>query len=305
MKRLRNSVIFLIALASLLAMSSLVLAQSRDIPRGGESSGSAVSSPAPAASVGAISSRDNSSSIGSPGYSSSMPSIRSSIPSGTGGYSGTGYSGGGGSYVPDYSQYINDRTSFYNFNSFMRSQMLFDLLRLYYGGAFNRQYFSRYYNNTEPIFNRKMLYYSLQRSASLAEQLMKAATELNSLLAETSGKAMSNSEAARDPRWNELTTKIRLLAKQIKDDEFLPYVDIRKANGGTAVKTAKLDKLSQAEQASRLVTLAAELGNQLSGMINNANPAVVSVNSLYQPTCESLAKEIERVAKNLEKATRS
>jgi len=305
MKRLRKSVVIIIALASLLAMSSLVLAQSRDIPRGGESSGSAVSSPAPAASVGAISSRDNSSSIGSPGYSSSMPSIRSSIPSGTGGYSGTGYSGGGGSYVPDYSQYINDRTSFYSYNNFVRSQMLFDLLRMYYGGAFNRQYFSRYYNNNEPILNRKTLYYSLQGSASRAEQLMKAAAELNSLLTEASGNAMGDSAATRDLRWNELTMRIRVLAKQIKDDEFLPFVDVRKENGGTAVKTAKLDKLSYAEQATRLVTLATELGNQLSGMINNPNPAVVSVNSLYQPTCESLAKEIERVAKNLEKAKRS
>jgi len=305
MKRLRKSVVIIIALASLLAMSSLVLAQSRDIPRGGESSGAAVSSPAPAASVGAVSSRDSSSSVGSAGYSSSMPSVRGSIPSGSGGYSGgTGYSGGGGSFIPDYSQYINDRTSFYSYNNFIRSQMLFDLLRLYYGGAFNRQYFSRYYNNNEPILNRKTVYYALQQSASRAEQLMKAAAELSDLMAETSGNAMGNSAAARDPRWNELTARIRILAKQIKDDEFLPYVDIRKGNGATAVKTAKLDKLSYTEQANRLITLATELGNQLSGMINNPNPAVVSVNSLYQPTCESLAKEIERVAKSLEK-TRS
>lgn len=303
MKRIRESVVVFIALASLLAMSSLVLAQSRDIPRGGESSGATASS-APAASVGTVSSRDNSSSIGSPGYSSSMPSIRSSIPTGAEGYSGRNYSGGGGSYIPDYSQYINNRTSFYNYNNFIRSQMLFDLLRLYYGGAFNRQYFSRYYNNNEPILNRKTVYYALQQSASRAEQLMKAAAELNALMTEASGTAMGDSAVARDPRWNELTSRIRILAKQIKDDEFLPYVDVRKENGSTAVKTAKLDKLSYTEQANRLIALATELGNQLSGMINDPNPAVVSVNSLYRPTCESLAKEIERVAKNLEKAKR-
>lgn len=297
-------------LASVLVLSSFSLAQNpapaRDVPRGGGESTGMSGSSAPPSAVNSVSSRDNTSSVGVPSFSSSnAPSMRTSIPSNFGGYSAAGSGGNGGSYVPNYNQFINDRTSFYSYDSYIRSQMLFDLLRLYYGSAFSSQYFSRYYMNTEPILNRKMLYYSLQKSAGRAEQLQRAASELNTLLSEYYRSAAGESAAVRDPRYSELAGRIRTLARQIKDDEFLPCVDVRKGNSDASIKTTNLEKLSYTEQASRLAELGMKLGSQLSGMINDPNPAVISVNTLTQPTLESLAREIERVAKNLEKATRS
>jgi len=288
-----------VLLAGLLVFSSLAPAQTQQIPRGGGDSGGGASS-APAPSTSSVSSgRDNTSSVGAPSYSSySMPTSRASIPGGSGSYSGAG---GGGYINPSYNQYINDRTSFYTYDNYMRSMMFFDLLRMTYGSAFNQQYFSRYYLNSEPILNRKTLYYSLQNSYSRTGQMSQAVFELNQLVSEYSVSGGGEAGALKDPRWNSLATRIRTLAKQIKDDEFLPFVDVRKTTGDSVVKTANLEKLSYSEQTSRLSELVSQLNTQLSGMMNDTTPAVVSVNSLSQPTFESLAREIERVARNLSK----
>jgi len=286
-------------LAGLLVFSSMVLAQTQQIPRGGgESSGSVSSAPPP--SSGSVSVRDNTSSVGMPS-SSNMPSYRSYIPSGSGNYSASG-GGGGWSTAPSYSQYINERTSFYSYDNYMRSVMFFDLLRMYYGSAFGGQYFSRYYLNSEPILNRKTLYYSLQNSYSRAGQLAQAVSELNQLVAIHRQNGDGDAAAIQDPRFDTLVSRIRTLAKQVKDDEFLPYVDVRRGSGDSAVKTANLERLSFSEQTNRLSDLVSRLNNQISGMMNDTTPAVVSVDSLSQPTFESLAKEIDRVAKNLTKA---
>jgi len=302
MGRLKFPKLGFVLFAGLLVFSSLAPAQTEQIPPGGgDSGGGAAAASAP--SSGSVSSvRDNTSSVGMPSYSSySMPTTRNSIPGGSGSYSGAG--GGGGGYFSSGSQYINDRTSFYTYDNYMRSMMFFDLLRMHYGSAFNQQYFSRYYLNSEPILNRKTLYYSLQNSYSRTSQMAQAVFELNQLVSEYSVSGGGEAGAVRDPRWNSLATRIRTLAKQIKDDEFLPYVDVRKTTNESAVKTANLEKLSYSEQTSRLSELVTQLNTQLSGMMNDTTPAVVSVNSLSQPTFESLAKEIERVARNLSKVS--
>jgi hypothetical protein len=212
---------------------------------------------------------------------------------------------GGGSTVStprfNYEQYINPYTSFYDYNSYWRFTSLFGLLQRNFGYAFNDRYFSRYYMNREPILNRQTLYFSLKESAAASRQLKQAALTLQKLMVSHSGDSMA---ATRDPQWAQVTESIRNLAKQIRQDRLVEYIDVRRDIPNTSSLLVNLDKLDFQEQVSRLNDLIQQLDTQLSQTWKDAQPSVVSVQSLNRPSFQSLAKGIETLAKRLEKSPR-
>jgi hypothetical protein len=122
------------------------------------------------------------------------------------------------------------------------------------------------------------------------------------LLASHSGDPVATT---RDPQWIQLTTNIRTLAKQIRQDRLLEYVDVRKEMPNASPLLVNLDKLDFQDQVSRLNNLIQQLDTQISRWWKEPQPSVVSVSSLNQPSFQSLTKGIETLAKKLEKSPRS
>jgi hypothetical protein len=91
--------------------------------------------------------------------------------------------------------------------------------------------------------------------------------------------------------------QIRSLAKQIREDNLLPYVDQRKNTD--ILRDKNVDGLGLAA-VNELRSMVADLNSQLNVLYNTANTATISVNSLAQPSFNSLSKGIERLCKTIE-----
>jgi len=171
----------IVALASLLALSSLVLAQSRTF-RVCESGGGTVSSRRGIRGHSQL--EDNSSSSFSRLLRLKHASIRSLFPPVPAAIQVPTTAAGWFLY-PRLQPVHKQQNSFYSYDSYIRHiccSICCDVLWL----GLQQAVFSRYYNNTEPILNRKTCTTpcSSRHSSGTADESRR---ELNSLLSETSG----------------------------------------------------------------------------------------------------------------------
>jgi hypothetical protein len=110
-------------------------------------------------------------------------------------------------------------TSFYSYNTYVQWQDFYFRLRMLYG--FNMDS-SRFLRNSEPLLIPKLAGLAALRPLAASAQLMVLVDELSSLLADArSGKTV-------DKKAIDATAEhIRRLAKQIRSDQTLSYVDQR------------------------------------------------------------------------------
>jgi hypothetical protein len=284
---------FFIAGLVLLLCSSFIplMAQQASSSRDTGSAPSAAASSAPAAS--APSSR---SSVPSASYSgNSSPGFSSMSGSRDMGYASASGGSGGGGYTPNYSQYVNPYTSFWSYDSYSRASLLFSFLNFQYPGVFSGGYFSRFFNNNEPIITPQTAL-AMRIPSSNAKMLVAAADRLSAIRNQYVADGQS-SRLLLDPEVKTLIQKVKFLARQIYKYPALEYVSFGKS-GNLVGDDSSQNSESNMEQMDSLIRM---LQNQFHEVWESENPSLVSIEQLSLPSPISLAKGIEKLANRLEK----
>jgi len=167
-------------------------------------------------------------------------------------------------------------------------------LQMQYG--LNNYYFRRFYRNSEPLVTPAMMKLALRTPLAVSTQLIRAVDDLQEMLAATeSGKQVDKKAVA------EKTQQIRELARKIRKDEYLGFLDRRSDKdvapdvGAEALGPAAVNQLRQ---------WALDLNVQLKGMYSEMATSTVSVQNLAQPSFEALTKGIEKMTKVIDNSTR-
>ena len=272
-----SRVFFAIVLVFIIALP--VAAQSGDRGGGRDVPGNTSSS-----STASIASRGISTSTSAPSVSSTSRDYSSGSPSYIGSTSGTS-----SSYTPNL-----QGTSFSTPNSYYMFQDFYYYLRTAY--HMNPYYFSRFYRNSEPLITPQMLKLTLRQPMALSSRMLVAIDSLEAMLKDRqTGKAVDKQVLIAKSQ------EIRGLAKQIRQDQTLSYIDLRKDKN--ALKDDSRDVLSP-EAISKLRDMATELNRQLKYMYNLSSTSTVTINSFSEPSLESLAKGIERLSKAIESSSK-
>ncbi len=264
------------------AILILVLSATGWAQRGGGS--------APASSSSSVSSTSSSSSVGSrgdSGYSSSSSSSGSSYSPGYSSSRGGGYSGGGG-YVPNLTG-----TSWSSYNTWFQFQQYYTWMQSLYW--LNGSYFTRFSRNVEPLATPELVRLTYRRPLRISLQMLDAVDELANLLDTPSGNQVDKQAVIAKIQ------EIRELNKQILKDQGVDFLDQR--SDKEVFKGVRVDKLD-VEAINKLREMVTDLSTQLKNTYNQATPAVVSVQSLSQPSFKSMCKEIDKVSKALENSAR-
>jgi hypothetical protein len=217
------------------------------------------------------------------GYYSSNSSFVSGSNLSTGG-------GGGGAYAPDLRG-----TSFYyapgTYYSWQR--YMYQLQSLYY---LNPTYFTRFYRNSEPLLTPQLMKLSLRAPIALSTRMLAAVEELEAMLADAeTGKTVDKSAISSKAK------EIRDLASKIRKDEVLAFVD--RGAEKDVVKGLEVESLGL-EGVRKLREMVVDLNTQLKNLYSSPTTSTVSVDSLTQPSFESLSKGIEKMAKSVEHSSR-
>jgi len=260
---------------ALLALFSLpALSQSRDTPAG-SSAGSSASSDSRGIS---------SSTTSTPSYTSGSRDYSSAGSISTGGGSTTG---GTYSYLPSINLYGTSFSSldwyymWYGYYGFLRSRYYLD-----------PRYFSRFYRNCEPLITPELMKLTLRKPMALSQQMLASVDQLELMLQDAqAGKAVDREAIAAK------TQEIRELAKQIRRDDGLAYLD--RGTNKDLLKGANLDKLGL-EAVRQLKEMVTDLDVQLKAMYALKETSTVSVTAFTQPSFESLSKGIEKLSKTIE-----
>ncbi|MFH1574468.1 MAG: hypothetical protein ABIG68_10820 [Acidobacteriota bacterium] len=185
-------------------------------------------------------------------------------------------------------------TSFYSYNQYLYWNDFLYQLRMRY--MMDAMYFSRFYRNNEPLMTPRIQKLALRDPLIISRALLAAVDDLGLMLeAHEAGQAVDK-EAILDK-----VKEIRSLAKAIRNDDLLPYVDQRK--DVDLFKGNKVDRLGL-EAIEELRALAVDLNNQLRNMYDQTSTATISLSALTQPSFESLSKGIDKVCKVLEKSAK-
>jgi len=233
------------------------------------------------------------------GATSSAPIMSPSRSTGTGTSSSAGLgvndrngsSSGGGSFhqVPQLSG-----TSFYSLNSYYLFQDFLWNLRTRY--MFNPYYFNRFTRNSEPLVTPYLLKLALKEPLSVSSEMILAVDELEAMV--------NDLQAGKPVRKEDISEKahaIREMAKKIRGDNSLAFIDQRPDKSSPKhgdFENLGLDAVRQLRQ------MATDLNTQLMGMYNQQTTSTVSVQSLTQPSFESLSKGIEKLTKVIETSAR-
>jgi hypothetical protein len=256
-----------------------VAAQSGD--RGG---GRNVPGDSGSSSTASIASRGIASSSSTSTVSSTSRDYSSSSPS----YIGSS-SGASSGYTPKL-----QGTSFSTPYSYYMFQDFYWYLRTAYN--MNPYYFTRFYRNSEPLITPQMLKLTLRQPMALSSRMLVAIDSLEAMLQDRqAGKAVDKRALVAKSQ------EIRELAKQIRQDQALSYIDLRKDKN--ILKDDSSDVLSP-ETITKLRDLATELNRQLKYMYNLSSTSTVTINSFSEPSLESLAKGIERLSKAIESSSK-
>ncbi len=241
--------------------------------RGGTSSSTATAS-ASSSSVSSGSDRGVSSSSGS--YGSARFSDYS------GGASTRGYSAPAprlvGSSFISYGMYRD-------FQSF-----LFNLRSLY---LFNYDT-SRFMRNYEPLVTPQFAVMAARRPLYLSMQLMTVVDELSALLDDAkAGKPVNKKEIEANTR------QIRILAKAIRTDSSLGFVDRRESKDllkGVDVNQLGVGAIDQLRE------IVIDLNTQLKSLTQESQTATISVDYLTKPSFVSLSRSIEKLSQVIERS---
>jgi hypothetical protein len=185
-------------------------------------------------------------------------------------------------------------TSFTSLDSYYDWQNYYWRMRTMY--MLNGLYFSRFYRNTEPLVTPELMKLTLRGPLSLSTQMVSAVDQLQAMLTDLqAGKQVNKQDIAAK------TQEIRDLAKKIRQDQSLAFVDRRldqslgKGNQFDDLGLAGIDQLRE---------LATDLHTQLKAMYSQSTTSSVSVQNLSQPSFTSLSKGIEKLTKVIEASAR-
>ncbi len=263
----------------------LMAAASWGQSRGGGASSS--SSPGVSSSSSSSGSRDagGSSSVSSVAHSSSFGSYGGEYSSSR---SGGRYSSGGYGYVD------LTNTSWSSYNTWLQWQTFMNYMRSMY--ALNYGYFSRFSRNVEPLATPELIKLAYRKPLRLSLQMLDAVDELQQMLqARQDGKQVDKQAIVAK------IGEIKELNKRILKDSGLDFLDQRRDK--EVSKGIRIDNLDLATVA-RFREAVADLSTQLKNTYSQSTPAVVSIQSLSQPSFKSLCKEIDKMTKGLESSAR-
>ncbi len=267
-----------------IAMSAIVVTGWAQRGGGAPSSSSSSSTSGTSSSGSRGDSGNSSSSSNSVSYSSSTGSY------GGGSYSSSGrygaYSGGyAGGYAPDLTG-----TSWNSFNTWLQWQSFMFHLRSMY--MLNYGYFDRFSRNVEPLATPELVRLTYRRPLKLSLQMLDAVDELSQMLQSAQSGTPIDKQAVIAK-----IQEIRDLNKQIQKDQGLDFLDQRRDK--EVLKGVQVDKLDL-ESINKLREMVTDLSTQLKNTYNQTTPAVISVQSLSQPSFKSMCKEIDKMSKSLE-----
>lgn len=229
-----------------------------------------VVSPAPTVSSSSTSSRDY----------SGLRSLNSGINS-------PGHVGG---YSVSNLQY----TSFNSVYSMYQWQDFFYFLQMHY--FMNPSYFSRFYRQREPLLTPVLARLTTQQPLNQSSQLLRAVDELETMLKEgEAGKSVDRAAVAAK------TQEIRDLAKKIRSDESLAFLDQRRDKDALKLDNAETLGLGAIAQLREVAT---DLNTQLKNMYNQKTSTTVSVQNLAAPSFNSLTKGIDKLTKVIDSSAR-
>jgi hypothetical protein len=153
---------------------------------------------------------------------------------------------------------------------------------------------NRFMRNYEPLVTPQLAYLAARRPLYLSMQLLTVIDELSSLLENAkAGKPVSKQEIEANTR------QIRILAKAIRTDSSLRYVENREERD--LLKGVDVNKLG-AGAIDRLREIATDLNAQLKSLAQESQTATVSVDYLTKPSFASLSKSIEKLSQVIERS---
>jgi hypothetical protein len=242
--------------------------------------------------------------VASPGMRTAAPTVSSRPVAGTSyGVSGTysnpanrGFSASGYNAPAPFARNIPtlQGTSFYSTSQYYYwSDFLYHLRSRYW---LDNMYFNRFYRNSEPLLTPRMQKLVVRDPLMLSRQMLASIDDLSAMLeARDAGQPVDSDLIIAKTR------EIREMAKKIRGDDLLPYVDQRKEINMLKGQDVKSLGLS-AVQNLREMTL--DLNTQLRNLYNDTSTATVSVNELNQPSFSSLSKGIEQLCKVIESSAK-
>ncbi len=179
-------------------------------------------------------------------------------------------------------------SSYYSWNAFYGY--------LYGRYSLNPDYFNRFFRNTEPLITPPLLKLSLRESVDLSSQMLDLIDQLQLMLGDAqAGKTFDKEESLENVK------QIRMLAKEIRKNGAISYIDLRKERAIYEKRKSGFDMLGP-EALGKLREMAVDLNNQLKNMHNEASTQTVAVDHFSQPSFKSLAKGIEELSKDIEKS---
>jgi hypothetical protein len=204
---------------------------------------------------------------------------------------GVGYGSGGGGYVatpPLTGTSFGSAGVYYSWSGYYSY-----LCRDY---NFSPFYFTRFYRNVEPLVTPAMLKLTLRRPIRLSTEILDSIDELEAMIEDAEeGKPVDK------PALLEKSKKIRALAKQIRNNETLSHIDLRKEK--ELYKAEKGDSPSL-EALSKMREMAVDIDRQLRNLYRQPTTSTVSVENYSEPSLESLARGIEKICKSIENSAK-
>jgi len=236
--------------------------------RGGSDRGGASSAPAPRSdnSVSVVHSTGTTGGGGTPNY-------------------GGGSSGGGGYYYqPDYYRYYS-------------RSFLWDLWQRY--PYFSMSDYAFRYDVGDSILDRNILRLALQDSYESATAMVNQINGLSALIDQLESNQIDRKQFQAS--FDTSLSEIRKLAKSIKKDQRLEFLDQRKG--------VPSEEPPKAASIAEMRALVAQLGEQASAMRNGLEnyyvrdyTRTVELDHLKQPSFKSLSERIDKLAKAIEKS---
>jgi hypothetical protein len=181
-------------------------------------------------------------------------------------------------------------SSFRTFNSYYMWNNYYSYLSSNF--ALNPVYFDRFYRNTEPLITPVMLKLTLREPIRLSSEMLDSIDRLQEMLEAGLSGASTDKQALM-----EKSRHIRDLAKRIRQNQTLSYIDLRENKN--LFNDGEHDAFSP-EAMQKLRGMATDLDRQLRNMYRQASTSTVSVESYKEPSLESLTKGIEKICKVIE-----
>jgi hypothetical protein len=157
------------------------------------------------------------------------------------------------------------------------------------------------YAQGDSALTRRSVRLALQECSTAAAALNRLSDQLDLLVVEYENGELTRNEF--EERVEQTTKDIRKLAKKIRKDDFLDYLDQRKNQKVTSFRpadsTAGLRILT-----SELKRMAQQMDSGISDFYEKDMTRVVEVGQLQQPSFDALSKQIDKLAKTITKSAR-